>query len=66
MRKTKDAAATTGLGRFALGFPSLACCGTLALVLQVGCTGFSPVAISSPGITTNVAPILTIIEPDED
>ncbi len=66
MRKSKDAAAITGLGRFALGFSSLACCGALALVLQVSCTGFSPVAISSPEITSNQAPVLTIIAPDED
>ena len=66
MRKSKDATVTTGLGRFALGFSLLSCCGALALVLQVSCTGFSPVAISSPGVTSNVAPILTIIAPDED
>ncbi len=66
MRKSKDAAATTGLGRFALGFWTLACCGALALALQFSCGGFSPVAISSPDVTSNVAPILTIIAPDEN
>ena len=66
MRKSKDVAATTGLGRLALGFSSLACCGALALVLQVSCTGFSPVAITSPGVTSNQPPVLTVIAPDED
>ncbi|MCH8854050.1 MAG: hypothetical protein IID41_15580, partial [Planctomycetes bacterium] len=66
MRKSIDAAATTSLARFALSFSPLACCGVLALVLQVSCTGFSPVAITSPPVTSNSVPELTVIAPDVD
>ncbi len=66
MRKSRNAATATGLGRLALGFASLICCGALALALPVGCNGFNPVGFDSPGVSGNVAPILTIIAPDQD
>lgn len=57
---------SAALGRGLMRLAAIGVLSALALGLLLGCPGFNPSAIDSPNPSGNQAPILVVVEPNED